>query len=245
MAEKTSSLTKPLNHIAFIMDGNGRWAKKRMLPRSAGHLAGVKRIKDIISICFEEYSIYCASLFCFSTENWNRPEKEVSTLFSLLQDFFDKELPYFLKTKTQIRVLGNLSDPRIPDDILKTISQAVDKTKDNENHIFNVLFNYGGRYDIQQAICALSEEARAGKIDPKQITQQDIASHLLTKDCPEVDLLIRTSGEQRISDCFLYQLAYSELVFTGVAWPDFDHKALDECLREYSFRNRRFGAIKE
>lgn len=245
MTDKSSPLTLPLNHIAFIMDGNGRWAKKRLLPRSAGHAAGVRRIKDIIDICFEEYGIYCASLFCFSTENWNRPEKEIKTLFNLLKDFFNKEIDYFMERGTRIMVLGDLSDPRIPADILETINKAVEKTKDNKNHVFNVLFNYGGRADIQQAVQAIAQEAKDGKIDPKNITQEDIANHLLTAGDPEIDLLIRTSGEERISNCFLYQLAYSELVFTKTYWPDFNRKALDECLKQYSARNRRFGAIKE
>lgn len=244
-APNSSALTKPLKHIAFIMDGNGRWAKKRLLPRSAGHAAGVRRIKDIIDTCFETYDIYCVSLFCFSTENWNRPQKEIDTLFNLLEDFFHKEIDYFMEKGTKIVVLGNLSDSRIPSHTLDTIHQAMNDTKNNTKHIFNVLFNYGGRYDIQQAVQSLAKEASEGLIDPSQITQQDIADHLLTKGDPEIDLLIRTSGEERISDCFLYQLAYSELVFTPVYWPDFDQKELARCLKEYSSRNRRFGAIKE
>ena len=235
----------PLRHIAFIMDGNGRWAKKRLLNRSAGHKAGVAKIHEIIDSAFEDYGIYAASLFCFSTENWNRPEQEISTLFSLLKEFFQKEIDYFVEKKTQVRVLGVLDDPRIPKDILDTIHEAMERTKNNDRHVFNVLFNYGGRTEILNACKEIAKDVKDGKISVEDIDDSLFKSHLYTKEISDIDLLIRTSGEERISNCFLYQLAYTELEFVDVYWPSFSKKDLAECLENYTHRNRRFGAIKE
>ncbi len=235
----------PLRHIAFIMDGNGRWAKKRLLARSAGHKAGVAKIHEIIDSAFEDYGIYAASLFCFSTENWNRPEQEISTLFDLLKEFFKKEIDYFMEKQTQVRVLGVLDDPRIPKDILDTINEAMDRTKDNKRHVFNVLFNYGGRTEILSACKEIAKDVKDGKIDVSDIDDALFKSHLYTKEISDIDLLIRTSGEERISNCFLYQLAYTELEFVDVYWPSFSKKDLAQCLENYTHRNRRFGAIKE
>lgn len=235
----------PLKHIAFIMDGNGRWAKQRLLPRSAGHKAGVAKIHEIIDSAFEDYGIYAASLFCFSTENWNRPQQEISTLFELLKEFFQREIGYFMEKSTQVMVLGELDDPRIPKDILDTIHDAVDRTKNNTRHVFNVLFNYGGRREILDATKKIAQEVKDGKIAVDDIDDELFKQHLFTKEISDIDLLIRTSGEERISNCFLYQLAYTELEFVDVYWPSFSKKDLAKCLEEYTHRNRRFGAIKE
>lgn len=235
----------PLKHIAFIMDGNGRWAKKRLLPRSAGHRAGVAKIHEIIDSAFEDYGIYAASLFCFSTENWNRPQQEISTLFQLLEDFFKKEIDYFMEKGTQVRVLGELDDPRIPAQTLSTIKEAMEKTKNNSRHVFNVLFNYGGRGEILHATKEIAQLVEEGKLSPLDITDEVFKNHLYTKEISDIDLLIRTSGEERISNCFLYQLAYTELEFVDVYWPSFSKKDLADCLLAYTKRNRRFGAIKE
>lgn len=235
----------PLKHIAFIMDGNGRWAKSRMLTRSAGHRAGVNKIHEIMDCVFEEYGIYAASLFCFSTENWNRPEQEISTLFSLLKEFFEKEINTFMEKGTQVRVLGVLDDPRIPRDVLETINKAVETTKNNTRHVFNVLFNYGGRADILQATKRIASEVKAGKINVEDIDSSLFKQYLYTKELSDIDLLIRTSGEERISNCFLYQLAYTELEFVDTFWPSFSKRDLEKCLENYTHRNRRFGAIKE
>jgi undecaprenyl diphosphate synthase len=235
----------PLRHIAFIMDGNGRWAKKRLMPRSAGHRAGVAKIHEIIDSAFEDYGIYAASLFCFSTENWNRPEDEITTLFRLLKEFFEKEIDYFMEKSTQVRVLGELDDPRIPADTLNTIREAMEKTKNNNRHVFNVLFNYGGRGEILHATKEICQDAMDGKIKVEDINDELFKQHLYTKEISDIDLLIRTSGEERISNCFLYQLAYTELEFIDVYWPSFSKKDLAQCLENYTHRNRRFGAIKE
>jgi undecaprenyl diphosphate synthase len=242
-APKTPSVS--LRHIAFIMDGNGRWAKKHLLPRSAGHKAGVAKIKDIITCCYDDYGIYAATLFTFSTENWNRPADEIQTLFQLLKQFFIEEIDYFMKRGTRIQVLGNLADPRIPQDVLAVIQDAVQRTAHNDKNVFNVLFNYGGRYDIVQATKAIAQEAKDGTCDPSTLTEKDFEGHLLTGDLSNIDLLIRTSGEERISNCLLYQIAYSELIFDKTYWPDFSRKELAKCLREYAKRDRRFGAIRK
>lgn len=239
-------MSETLRHIAFIMDGNGRWAKKRLLPRSMGHRAGVKRIKEVITACYEDYGIHTASLYCFSTENWNRPESEIKTLFRLLKTFFEEEIDYFKKKEVKIRVLGFLDDPRIPEDTRKTILEAVEDTKDCSKYVFNVLFNYGSRQEIVQAAKNLAIKAKKGEIDPEKITVEDFGSELFTgKEDSDIDLLIRTSGEERLSNCLLYQIAYAEFIFTDTYWPDFDKKELAKCIEIYKHRNRRFGAIKE
>ncbi len=228
------------------MDGNGRWAKKRLLPRSMGHRAGVKRIKEIITACFEDYGIHTASLYCFSTENWNRPKDEITTLFRLLRTFFEKEIDYFRKKDVRIRVLGFLEDERIPEDTRKTILQAMEDTKDCKSHVFNVLFNYGGRQEILFATKKIAQKVKDGKLDVDTLTEKDFEAELFTgAEDSNVDLLVRTSGEERLSNCLLYQIAYSEFLFTDTYWPDFDKTELAKCIDIYNHRNRRFGAIKE
>lgn len=235
----------PLNHLLFIMDGNGRWAKKRLLPRTAGHLAGVKRIKEIVDECFLVYNIPHVSLFCFSSENWNRPQKEISALFKMLKDFFAKNIERFLNQGTRIRVIGDLSDERIPKDILHTIHEAMEKTKRLEKYNFTVLFNYGGRQDIVQATKKFALLFKEGKESLDSLDVQSFKDYLWTKDLPDVDLLVRTSGELRISNCYLYQMAYAEMEFPKTYWPDFSKKDLADALDEFKKRHRRFGAIKE
>ena len=239
-------MSQDLRHIAFIMDGNGRWAKKRLLRRSMGHRAGVKRIKEIITACFEDYGIHTASLYCFSTENWNRPKDEITTLFRLLRTFFEKEIDYFRKKDVRIRVLGFLEDERIPEDTRKTILQAMEDTKDCKSHVFNVLFNYGGRQEILFAAKKIAQKVKDGKLDADTLTEKDFEAELFTgAEDSNVDLLVRTSGEERLSNCLLYQIAYSEFLFTDTYWPDFDKTELAKCIDIYNHRNRRFGAIKE
>lgn len=233
-----------LDHIAFIMDGNGRWAKKRLLSRSMGHRAGVKRIKEIVLSCFEDYHIHACSLYCFSTENWNRPKDEIETLFRLLKAFFEEEIDFFKEKGVQIRVLGFLEDERIPSDVLSTIHKAVEETKGCTRNVFNVLFNYGARQELLSACRKLSRLALEEGKDPDTWTLDDLSAQLFTKETSDVDLLIRTSGEERLSNCLLYQCAYAEFVFTPCYWPDFDKKELGRCIEEYQRRNRRFGAIK-
>lgn len=237
--------TKSLKHILFIMDGNGRWAKKRLLPRTAGHLAGVKRIKEIVDECFLTYQILYVSLFCFSSENWNRPEAEVSTLFKLLKEFFSSNIEDFKSKGVKIRVVGDLADKRIPTDILNTINEAMEETKELNKYNFTVLFNYGGRQDVVQATKRFASLYKEGKVELDSLNVKSFEDYLWTKDLPDVDLMVRTSGELRVSNCYLYQLAYAEMEFPKTYWPDYSVKSLKESLDDFYGRNRRFGAIKE
>lgn len=237
--------TKSLKHILFIMDGNGRWAKKRLLPRTAGHLAGVKRIKEIVDECFLTYQIPYVSLFCFSSENWNRPEAEVSTLFKLLKEFFSSSIEDFKSKGVKIRVVGDLADKRIPTDILNTINEAMEETKELNKYNFTVLFNYGGRQDVVQATKRFASLYKEGKVELDSLNVKSFEDYLWTKDLPDVDLMVRTSGELRVSNCYLYQLAYAEMEFPKTYWPDYSVKSLKESLDDFYGRNRRFGAIKE
>ena len=237
--------TKSLKHILFIMDGNGRWAKKRLLPRTAGHLAGVKRIKEIVDECFLTYQIPYVSLFCFSSENWNRPEAEVSTLFKLLKEFFSSNIEDFKSKGVKIRVVGDLAEKRIPTDILNTINEAMKKTKELNKYNFTVLFNYGGRQDVVQATKRFASLYKEGKVELDSLNVKSFEDYLWTKDLPDVDLMVRTSGELRVSNCYLYQLAYAEMEFPKTYWPDYSVESLKESLDDFYGRNRRFGAIKE
>lgn len=237
--------TKSLKHILFIMDGNGRWAKKRLLPRTAGHLAGVKRIKEIVDECFLTYQIPYVSLFCFSSENWNRPEAEVSTLFKLLKEFFSSNIEDFKSKGVKVRVVGDLADKRIPTDILNTINEVMEETKELNKYNFTVLFNYGGRQDVVQATKRFASLYKEGKVELNSLNVKSFEDYLWTKDLPDVDLMVRTSGELRVSNCYLYQLAYAEMEFPKTYWPDYSVKSLKESLDDFYGRNRRFGAIKE
>ena len=227
------------------MDGNGRWAKKRLLPRTAGHLAGVKRIKEIVDECFLTYQIPYVSLFCFSSENWNRPEAEVSTLFKLLKEFFSSNIEDFKSKGVKIRVVGDLADKRIPTDILNTINEAMKETKELNKYNFTVLFNYGGRQDVVQATKKFASLFKEGKVELDSLNVKSFEDYLWTKDLPDVDLMVRTSGELRVSNCYLYQLAYAEMEFPKTYWPDYSVESLKESLDDFYGRNRRFGAIKE
>jgi len=242
--EETFHLTKPLSHIAFIMDGNGRWAKKRLLPRSLGHKAGVRNVKKMIDLCFKKYGIKVCSLYVFSTENWNRPESEITYLFQLLKIFFRDNIKQFLDDGTKVLVSGDLEDERIPEDVKKTIKEAIEDTKGCTNYVFNVLFNYGGRRELSHACKSIAQEVKDGKLDLESINEDTVKNHLYQSELPDVDLLVRTSGEKRISNCMLYELAYAEMVFPDTLWPDYDEEALIESLKEYQSRSRRYGGLK-
>ena len=233
---------KPISHIAFIMDGNGRWAKKRKLDRSLGHEKGVSIIKDIIMECFDVYNIKTVSLFTFSSENWSRPSREIKILFKLLKNFFNSEIDFFISRGVRINISGDLSDPRIPKDVLDTIINAVNRTKENNKNIFNILFNYGSKNEIHLACKNIALDYKEGKIKLEEINSK-FSSYLYTKEFSNIDLLIRTSGEQRLSNCLLYQLAYAELIFNPVYWPDYNVDLLKKDIENFYMRDRRFGKI--
>ncbi len=242
MRKQEFKLTKQLNHIAFIMDGNGRWAKKRLLPRTAGHKEGCKRIIEILRAC-QKLGIKAVSLYAFSTENWNRPQKEIDLLFKYLKEFFDNYIDEFLDKNIKIMVSG---DPnKLPAETKDIVLKAVELTKNNDAFTFNICLNYGSRQEIVRATKAIAEDYKNDIISLDEINIDTFKNYLYTNGLPEIDLLIRTSGEERLSNFLLYQLAYSEFIFTNTYWPDFKEKNLIECLKQFEQRDRRFGKIIE
>lgn len=239
-----SSVGDYLQHICFIMDGNGRWAEERKKRRSAGHRAGVARIHPIIERCFFTYGIKAVSLFVFSTENWNRDQQEISYLFGLLKSFFSRSIKDFQKRGVRIVVSGDLNDPRIPSDIAKTIQEAEAKTAANSQFYFNVLFNYGGKRELAAAARSIAKKAVDGIIKIEEIDEKMIEANLYSPQLPPVDLLVRTSGEQRLSNSMIYELAYAEFIFNPVYWPSYQIENLDQDIEEFFTRSRRFGGIK-
>ncbi len=231
-----------LKHIAFIMDGNGRWAKARHLPRHLGHKEGCERVIDIYEACREK-NVKVMSLYAFSTENWNRPKDEIRHLFKYLELFFKRELQRMLREGCRIIVSGDITP--LPSSTKKVISEAIEKTKECNQFTFNICLNYGGKAEIVRATKLFAQDVVDGKLAIEDLSEDKFEQYLYTKDLPPVDLLIRTSGEQRTSNYLPWQLAYAEFVFTPTPWPDFTKKEFDKCLDEYHSRSRRFGGIKE
>ena len=230
-------------HVAIIMDGNGRWAQKRGMPRSFGHKAGVEALREIIRHS-DHLGIEALTIYAFSTENWKRSAEEVGALMGLLLEYFTKELDELHKEHVCIRILGDIEDmPKGLERQQKALYDAMAKTKENTGLKLNIALNYGGQQEIVRAAKILAERAAKGEIDPEAIDQQMFASCLYTEGLPEVDYLIRTSGEIRLSNFLLYQLAYAEFYQTDVLWPDFDRHAYEEALLAYTKRNRRFGGV--
>ena len=231
---------KPINHIAFIMDGNGRWAKKRLLPRSLGHKEGVDRIEDTVSLC-KEFGIKAMTLFCFSTENWKRSKEEIDYLFDLFDSFFKNNSDRLKKEGCCIRVMGDMT--RLPESTQKYAKEAIEKTKDNDLITLNICLNYGGRDEIVKACRRIASEAKSGMINPLDITEEVFENHMMCAGLPPVDVMVRTSGEQRISNFVLWELAYAELIFIDDYWPDFKRPQFIAVLEEFTRRDRRFGGI--
>ncbi len=230
-----------IQHVALIMDGNGRWAKQRGLPRYEGHKEGCKRIIEIFD-AIKKHDIKVMTLYAFSTENWNRPKDEIRRLFHYLKVFFDENIDGFMRDNVRVQVMGDIS--RLPEATQKVVKNALKKTKDNDRFVFNIALNYGSKQELVKATKEISKEVKDGNLDINDINEETISNHLYTSNLPDVDLMIRTSGEQRLSNYLLYQLAYSEFIFTKTYWPDFKEKEFDECVEEYYRRNRRFGKIK-
>ena len=226
-------------HVAIIMDGNGRWAKARGLPRVAGHRRGAEAVRRVIRGA-GELGIPVLTLFAFSTENWARPADEVSDLMGLLRHYLRHELEELGRNGARLRVIGDRT--RLAKDIVKDISDAEQRTRANPRIDVNICINYGSRDEIVQATRSLARKVADGELAPERIDETMFERELLTAGVPDPDLLIRTSGEQRISNFLLWQLAYTELVFVPVAWPDFADEHLQEALREFRRRERRYGA---
>ena len=231
-----------LTHVAFIMDGNGRWAKRRGLPRHLGHKAGCERIIDIYEECIAQ-DIRVMSLYAFSTENWNRPKSEINHLFNYLEIFFKKEIDRLIRDGSVVRTSGDLS--RLPEKTQKIIEDAKERTKNGKNFFFNICLNYGGKAEIVRATKNIASDVKEGKIQLDDITEDLFENYLYTVGLPPVDLLIRTSGELRTSNYMPWQLAYAEFIFPTTPWPDFTKEEFRKCIDEYYRRNRRFGGIND
>ena len=229
-------------HIAIIMDGNGRWAEGQSLPRTQGHIQGVKRAEEIIDAS-QEFGIQVITLFTFSTENWDRPESEVSLIMNILTAALERKLPKLKKDNIQFQTIGRTD--RIPDPLLKTLTKVIEETKNNTGLIVNLAFNYGARIEIIDAIQCIARSACEGKLKIEDIDEETISSVLYTKGLPDPDLLIRTSGEQRISNFLLWQLSYAEFYFTEKLWPDFSAEEYKNAIINYQARKRRYGKLIE
>lgn len=227
-------------HVAIIMDGNGRWAERRMLPRVAGHHRGVESARGVVKNCIE-LEVPILTMFAFSSENWQRPPTEIKLLMGLLQKLLIDEVHELHSNNVRLRVIGELN--ALSPDLQVAIKTAQDLTSNNSGLQLNIALNYGGRWDIVQAARAICNEVIAGKLNVNAISEQTFAEHVMLHDLPEPDLLIRTSGEQRISNFLLWQFAYTELYFTNTLWPDFSKRDLEEALAFFAKRQRRFGAI--
>ena len=224
-------------HVGIIMDGNGRWAQRRGLPRMAGHRAGTENIRRTLTACVE-FGVKMLTIYAFSTENWRRPEDEVKGLMTIFAQVIDRELGELHRQGVQLRHVGRLEG--ISNSLKAKVHRAIDLTKNNERIILNVAFNYGGRAEIVDAVRSI---IRAG-IPADEVTEEIISRYLYTADCPDPDLIIRTSGEFRTSNFLLWQAAYAEYYVTPTYWPDFDKNELYQALLAYSQRDRRFGEVR-
>jgi undecaprenyl diphosphate synthase len=230
------------NHVAIIMDGNGRWAAARGLPRFEGHRRGVEAVRKVVRAAHEA-GISFLTLYTFSTENWSRPAREVAELLGLLRRFIRRDLVTLHAENIQVRVIGERTT--LSPDLQNLLNEAEALTAQNTGLILIIAFNYGARQEIAAACKALAIEVKEGRLDPSSITMETVEAALLTKDVPDPDLVIRTSGEQRLSNFLLWQAAYAEFVFRSEYWPDFDGEAFMKALDDYASRERRFGGLSQ
>jgi undecaprenyl diphosphate synthase len=228
------------HHVAIIMDGNGRWAAQRGLPRGEGHRRGVEAVRNTVRAA-TELGIGILTIFSFSSENWTRPRSEILDLMALLRRFIRNDLADLHRNNVRVKVIGERDD--LDPDIARLLEEAESLTRSNTGLLLVVAFNYGARQEIARAARRLAEDVVAGRLEPLAITADLLASRLYTSELPDPDLVIRTSGEQRLSNFLLWQAAYSELVFVPVYWPDFDRAALEGAIAEYRTRERRFGGL--
>jgi undecaprenyl diphosphate synthase len=238
---KEDVLSKPVpKHIAIIMDGNGRWANKRALPRIAGHHEGMKVVRKITRIA-NELGVQVLTLYAFSTENWKRPKQEVEYLMKLPEEFLGTFLPELVEQNVRVQMMGNHNE--IPIHTRSAVERAIEATRDNTGLILNFALNYGSRDEITKAIKQIASDVKAGQISEVDINDQLVSQYLMTSNINDPDLLIRTSGEYRLSNFMLWQLAYTEFWFTDILWPDFSERELLEAIDEFQKRNRRYGGV--
>jgi undecaprenyl diphosphate synthase len=229
-------------HIAIIMDGNGRWAKRRGLPRIAGHKEGVESVRDVIEAC-GQLGVKVLTLYAFSTENWKRPKQEVSMLMRLLMRALRDETDRLYNNNVRVDTIGDTAS--LPKEVRHELTDAIEKTRNNTGLRLLLALSYSGRWDLTQAVTALAGDIRQGRLQPEEITDSVVAGYLSTRGCPDPDLLIRTSGEFRISNFLLWQLAYSEIYISPVFWPAFRREELYAAISDYQRRERRFGMVSE
>ncbi|NWK55393.1 isoprenyl transferase [Verrucomicrobiaceae bacterium N1E253] len=227
-------------HIAIIMDGNGRWANARGLPRADGHRAGAESVREAVETC-RQIGVEYLTLFAFSSENWNRPKKEIDSLMKLLERFLREKLPEMLKQNVRLHAIGRLH--LLPEKCRREIDNAIERTRNNTGLNLVLALSYGSREEITDAARAIASKAANGEISPEEIDNELFASHLCTAGIPDPDLLIRTSGESRISNFLLWQISYSEIVISKKNWPDFRNAELRAAVEEYARRHRRFGTV--
>ena len=235
----TASSTLP-RHVAIIMDGNGRWAKKRYLPREAGHYAGMKAVRETVRACCD-MGLENLTLYAFSSENWKRPKTEVGALMGLFRTYFRSDMDELVERNVKMRIIGHRG--RVASDIHQMILDSESRTAKNTGMNLTFAFDYGGQEEIVAAAQELARAAREGRLDPETITPELFAARLFTSGLPEPDLVIRTSGEHRLSNFLLWQSAYAELLFLDTLWPDFDRAALEAAMAKFAGRERRFGAL--
>lgn len=230
-------------HVAVIMDGNGRWASKRDLPRTAGHQSGAQSAERLIRYVGRELGLPYLTLYAFSTENWSRPTSEIGFIMDLLDRFITEKLTEFKRESVRVIVSGDMT--RLPDKLRQRVDQAVRETAENTHLVLNVALNYGSRQEIVRACRMIAERVASGEIDPAKIDEDTISACLYTARVPDPDLIIRTSGEMRLSNFLLWQAAYTELYFTDTLWPDFEPAEFVRAIAQYQERERRYGAVKE
>ncbi len=227
-------------HVAIIMDGNGRWARERHMPRPFGHRSGMKAVRSVVEGCLEA-GVEWLSLFAFSQENWQRPETEVAALMSLLEEYIAREAEELRKQGVRVRVFGDLE--RLSPPAARAVERVMELTESGEKLGLNLFISYGGRAELVRAARLLARDVQAGLLTPEAINEDEIRSRLYTAGCPDPDLLIRTSGEQRLSNFLLWQIAYAELYISSVLWPDFGRAALYDAILDFQRRDRRFGRV--
>jgi undecaprenyl diphosphate synthase len=229
-------------HIAIIMDGNGRWAKKRSLNRIAGHRTGIKKAKEVIRSC-RELGIEVLTLYAFSTENWKRPQREIKALMALLKRFLRAEGKELIENNIRLNTIGNIVD--LPKDVSQVLQEVMQKTKRNTGMVLNAALSYSGRDEIIRAVKKIIGHVQQGEMTTKQINEENFSQYLFTSGLPDPDLLIRTSGELRISNFLLWQMAYTEIYVTDILWPDFNKNNLIDAIADYQKRERRYGLTQQ
>ncbi len=242
MFKEKINLEQLPKHISVIMDGNGRWAKLKGLLRALGHEEGTKAVRDVVEGS-AEIGIDYLTLYAFSTENWNRPKREVDTLMRLLVSSLKKEIKTLTENHIRLNAIGNISN--LPKKAQKELNEVIEKTKDNKRMVLTLALSYGSREELIHMVKEISQKVKNEELSPEAIDELIINKHLYTRNLPDVDLLIRTSGEQRISNFLLWQIAYAELYFTKILWPDFRREDLYEAIYNYQTRERRFGKTSE